>query len=198
MKRLFCFLTILALVACASTASARSGRISRADHDTGADWDKSGVSNQIIVHDGTDFGPVGGGSARDALELGKLDDVQFQSVKLGTSAIAGALTLGTGDQTMIESAVNAGDIKAWSSFAPAGYRYPFYWDVSTVNPVVGVWTTFPNPVFSGLDVQGLGSFTSGVSTPAATIWKAASGESIFVIGTDLYFSDSAGVDKKLN
>lgn len=49
-----------------------------------------------------------------------------------------------------------------------------------------------------VESPAIGGFESGVSTPAATIWQAPSGESIFVTGTDIYFSDSAGTDHKLN
>lgn len=39
---------------------------------------------------------------------------------------------------------------------------------------------------------------SGISTPATNIWKSLSGESIFVSGNTLYFTDSTGKDHALH
>ena len=50
---------------------------------------------------------------------------------------------------------------------------------------------------SGVTVGSLES-RSGITTPTSCLWQATSGESIFIYGTTLYYSDSTGVDHALH
>jgi hypothetical protein len=52
-------------------------------------------------------------------------------------------------------------------------------------------------VETGVSVPEL-NCESGITTPTTCLWQAESGESIFVTGTSLYFSDSSGVDHALH